>query len=110
MRNNIKHFLFLFTGNTVCAGDHVSWHSALDGSESLIEHMLLDIDPQLGSINTPCGTVDFVQIIGVSYEEMRAAQRWNGMGVLDLLKRIPKYFYIILFCFKCSTFHELQVF
>lgn len=78
------------SGNTVCAGDHVSWHSALDGSESLIEHMLLDIDPQLGSsARTPCGTVDFIQIVGVCHQEMRAAQRWNGMGVLDLLKRIP---------------------
>lgn len=51
-----------FAGNTFCAGDHVSWHAALDGSESQIQHMLLTSDAQLQTISTPCGTVDFVQV------------------------------------------------
>ena len=31
----------------------------------------------------------FVQIVGVCAEEIKAAQHWNGAGVIDLLKTIP---------------------
>lgn len=73
-------------------GDHVSWHSALDGSDEInqtevpdvtklsdqmsnntaskkktkrklkIRHMLVAQDPQLGTIDTPLGKVQFVQV------------------------------------------------
>ncbi|CAA9997438.1 unnamed protein product [Nesidiocoris tenuis] len=77
------------SGNTFCTGDHVSWHAALDGSESQIQHMLLTTDVQLQTVRTPVGTVDFVQVVGVFREELQAAQRWNGSGVLNILKNIP---------------------
>ncbi|BET01569.1 suppressor of fused [Nesidiocoris tenuis] len=78
------------SGNTFCTGDHVSWHAALDGSESQIQHMLLTTDVQLQTVRTPVGTVDFVQVVGVFREELQAAQRWNGSGVLNILKNIPR--------------------
>ncbi|XP_071792669.1 suppressor of fused homolog [Asterias amurensis] len=74
--------------NTLCAGDHVSWHSSLDKSESRVQHMLMSEDPQLQPISTPFGSVNFVQIVGVCTEELQAAQRWNGPSVLELLKSI----------------------
>ncbi|XP_063228619.1 suppressor of fused homolog [Bacillus rossius redtenbacheri] len=77
------------SGNVLRAGDHVSWHCALDGSESRIQHMLMAEDPQLGAAGTPFGTVHFVQIVGVCTEELRAAQHWNGSGVLEILRRLP---------------------
>ncbi|XP_066991614.1 suppressor of fused homolog [Anabrus simplex] len=77
------------SANTLCAGDHVSWHCALDNSESRIQHMLMTADPQLGSVQTPFGSVHFVQIVGLCTEELQAAQHWNGMGVLEILKRLP---------------------
>lgn len=73
----------------MCAGDHVSWHYALDNSVSRIQHMLMTDDPQLGVVNTPFGSVHFVQIVGVCKEELQAAQRWNGPGVIDILRRLP---------------------
>lgn len=77
------------SANTLIVGDHVSWHCALDNSESRIQHMLMSDDPQLGVANTPFGQVHFVQIVGVTTEELQAAQHWNGPGVLDILKRLP---------------------
>ncbi|MPC61273.1 Suppressor of fused [Portunus trituberculatus] len=74
----------------LCVGDHVSWHCPLDNSESRVQHMLMAEDPQLGSVNTPNGSVQFVQIVGVTTEELRAAQHWNGVGVLDIMKRMPR--------------------
>lgn len=72
-------------------GDHVSWHCPLDNSESRVQHMLMAEDPQLGSVSTPNGNVQFVQIVGVTTEELRAAQHWNGVGVLDIMKRMPRW-------------------
>ena len=71
----------------LCVGDHVSWHSPLDGSESRLQHMLMAADPQLGCVGTPNGLVQFVQIVGITAEELRAVQHWNGMGVIDIMRR-----------------------
>lgn len=51
--------------------------------------MLMAEDPQLRVTSTPFGPVNFVQIVGVCKEELLAAQRWNGPGVLDILKKLP---------------------
>lgn len=74
--------------NTLCAGDHVSWHCPLDNSESRIQHMLMHEDPQLSTVMTPFGPVTFIQIVGVCAEELQAAQGWNGPGVIELLKAV----------------------
>ena len=46
-------------------------------------------DPQLGQTMTPFGSVTFIQIVGVCLEELSAAQQWNGLGVIDLMKSVP---------------------
>lgn len=74
--------------NTLCAGDHIPWYASLDGSESRIQHMMMTEDSQLQPISTPFGTVNFVQVVGVCAEELKAAQHWNGPGLLDLIKTI----------------------
>lgn len=91
----LLHILILL-GNNLCSGDHVSWHCALDNSESRIQHMLMTTDLQLKKISTPFGYVDFVQIVGVCSDELRAAQQWNASGVLDMLSTLPLYVYLIL--------------
>lgn len=48
--------------------------------------MLMAEDAQLLPITTPFGVVNFVQIIGVCEEELRAAQHWNGPGVIELIR------------------------
>eukprot|EP00731_Ephydatia_muelleri_P009014 Em0004g1352a len=78
------------TENALCEGDHISWHSSLDKGDSRIQHMLLCQDPQLSTIDTPLGYITFVQIVGVTEDELSAAQRWNGPGVLKLLMAHPQ--------------------
>jgi len=65
----------------------------LDGSESRLQHMLMGEDPQLQVTVTPHGSVRFVQIVGACLEELQAVQRWNGPGVLQILKRHSVYVY-----------------
>ena len=75
------------TGNRLCSGDNIPWRKSLDHSMSKIQHMLIVEDVQLKQVKTVNGTVDFCQIVGVTEEELEQASRWNGNGVLNLLKR-----------------------
>lgn len=52
--------------------------------------MLISEDPQLKKIKTQFGNVSFCQIVGVTQEEVEQASRWNGKGMLDLLKKDQK--------------------
>ena len=61
----------------------------MDSSESLIQHMLLMVDPQLKTVLTPNGKVLMLQIVGVTKKEMECAQRWSTHGVIDILKKLP---------------------
>ncbi|XP_063988966.1 suppressor of fused homolog [Diachasmimorpha longicaudata] len=75
------------SGNMLFPGDHVSWHAPLGTGGGRITQILMGKDPQLpNSINTPHGEVSFIQIIGVTSEELQAAQHWNGLGLVNLLK------------------------
>ncbi|KAK7008676.1 suppressor of fused [Biomphalaria glabrata] len=75
--------------NVLCSGDHVSWHTPLDGSESRIQHMLMTEDAQMQPISSILGVVNFIQIVGVCGEELKAAQHWNGPGIIELLRSKP---------------------
>lgn len=81
------------SGNMLCVGDHISWHAPLDKQESRIQHMLLAPDPQLPSAQSALGRVQFLQVVGVTAEEVSAAQAWTGMGILKLMRASPVYVY-----------------
>ncbi|XP_068625957.1 suppressor of fused homolog [Battus philenor] len=79
------------TGNKFCAGDHISWHAPLDGdSESRLRHLLVAEDPQLPQIQTPHGSVKFIQMVGCTGRELKAAQRGSGFDVLKLIGEDPR--------------------
>ena len=46
-------------------------------------------DPQLEPFVTPLGRVQFLQLVGITDEELRTVQRWNGLGMTKLLKDSP---------------------
>ncbi|KAL0808305.1 hypothetical protein ABMA28_012797 [Loxostege sticticalis] len=79
------------TGNKFCAGDHISWHAPLDArATSRVRHLLVCADPQLGETRTPHGAVAFLQIVGCTGRELRAAQRGSGFDVLKLISEDPR--------------------
>ncbi|XP_059044859.1 suppressor of fused homolog [Achroia grisella] len=73
------------TGNKFYAGDHISWHAPLDGGGSRVRHLLVAQDPQLPTTSGPYGTVNFLQLVGCTGRELRAAQRGSGFDVLKLI-------------------------
>ena len=78
------------TGNIICAGDHVSENKPLDDSNSKIQHMLMTIDPKLNTVLTPLGKVTFIQIVGVTDDELKASQQWNVNGMIELMKKMAE--------------------
>ncbi|KAM3958675.1 LOW QUALITY PROTEIN: suppressor of fused [Aphomia sociella] len=73
------------TGNKFYAGDHISWHAPLDGGGSRVRHLLVAEDPRLPTTSGPYGTVNFLQLVGCTGRELRAAQRGSGFDVLKLI-------------------------
>lgn len=67
MNNKISSAIPL-TENVLCSGDHVSWHTPLDGSESRIQHMLMTEDSQLQPTSSVLGAVNFIQVSTRRYD------------------------------------------
>lgn len=91
MLQNLARYCFQ-TGNRLCAGDNIPWKKPLNASStsafpSKISNILIGEDPQLGKLETPLGTVDYCQIVGVTQDEIDQASRWNGKGILNFLKK-----------------------
>lgn len=89
--------------NVFSVGDHVAWQVPLSAStfnknedtnineidddrDSIIEHMLMTLDPQLKSSKTSLGLVKFIQLVGVTQDELQAAREWNVKGILDIMR------------------------
>ncbi|KAI0213228.1 Suppressor of fused-like [Lamellibrachia satsuma] len=79
------------SGNILNCGDHIPWHRSLErNAQSHIQHMLLAKEAQLGSLETDHGNVQFRQIVGVTEAEMKAAHRWKGNGITNLLSQVAE--------------------
>lgn len=53
--------------------------------ETLICSMGFVFDPELPAIDTPHGRVDFLQVVGLTVDEERAAKQWQTRKLLDVL-------------------------
>lgn len=53
--------------------------------ESLIKHILTVPDPQLAETETLLGKVKFLQLVGITDNELLLARQWNGKGVSDMM-------------------------
>jgi hypothetical protein len=59
-------------------------------TETLLCSMAFAYDPELPAIDTPNGRLSFIQVIGLTADEERAAKHWKTRKLLDvLLPRMP---------------------
>jgi suppressor of fused-like protein len=56
------------------------------GADTLIRAIAFAPDPQLGTIDTPNGRAEFLQVVGLALDEHEACGDWRTAGVLDLLR------------------------
>ncbi len=56
------------------------------GSDTALRAVAFTTDPQLGEIDTPNGSVEFVQAVGVTLDEYDACGDWHTARVLEVLR------------------------
>lgn len=82
---NLARYVFR-TGNPFGVGHHVPLNGPIAlGIDTEIHSVAFALDPELGVEQTPFGTVEFLQMVGITREEAKAIKRWSSTGILELL-------------------------
>jgi len=85
--NNLARYVFE-TGNVFGVGHTMPLNSPIHvGSETKIRAVTFVEDPQLEPIQTPHGRVEFLQIVGLTDDELVAIEAWNAERFCELIAR-----------------------
>ena len=88
---NLARYVFK-SGHTFDEGHHMDLNGpiALE-RETQIRAIAFRVDPVLGIIATPHGTVTFLQVAGITTDELRAKKLWQGAPFLEILEtHVPR--------------------
>jgi suppressor of fused len=82
---NLARYVF-DSGNVFESGHHMNLNGpiALDNPETIIRAIAFAEDPELPALDTPNGKLQFLQIVGISVDELQAVLGWNTEGFLTL--------------------------
>ncbi len=84
---NLGRYVFE-TGNRFGVGHTLPLNGPIElGSSTLIHAVSFALDPQLPPISTPNGRVDFLQIVGLTLDELDAISSWCAEAFLELRRR-----------------------
>ncbi|PJO43046.1 suppressor of fused domain protein [Lysinibacillus xylanilyticus] len=89
---NMGRYVF-DSGNVFKSGDYLDANGPIcQGANTLLTALAFTIDPELPAIDTPNGQLEFIQMVGITGDELEAMQTWNTIGVLNAgLEYIPSY-------------------
>ncbi|MEC1176988.1 suppressor of fused domain protein [Metasolibacillus meyeri] len=89
---NMGRYVFA-SGNVFRSGDYLDANGpiCLDVDTNLTALAFIE-DSQLGTIDTPNGQVQFLQMIGITADELEAIQTWNTRGLLEACKSYMPYY------------------
>ncbi len=89
---NMGRYVFN-SGNIFRSGDYLDANGPIClGADTLLTALAFVEDPELPAIDTPNGQVQFVQMVGITRDELEAMQTWNTLGVLSAcLEHMPRY-------------------
>lgn len=80
---NMGRYVFR-SGNAFRAGDYMDANGPIClGADTLLTALAFIADPALPAIETPNGTVAFLQMVGITGPELQAVQVWNSIGFLQ---------------------------
>jgi suppressor of fused-like protein len=83
---NLARYVF-DSGRVLAAGDHMDANGPIAAEEkTALTALLFAADPALRPIATLHGALTFVQLVGITADELDAARAWNTDGVLGLLR------------------------
>jgi len=84
MLQRLARYVFR-SSNVFRAGDHMELNGPLGGLRNTqLEAVLFTADPQLPTLETRNGTIEFVQVFGATGDEVDAVRDWRCDGFLEL--------------------------
>ncbi|MEF7441030.1 suppressor of fused domain protein [Paenibacillus lautus] len=89
---NMGRYVFN-SGNIFRSGDYLDANGPIClGADTQLTALAFVEDPELPAMDTPNGRVEFLQMIGITREELEAMQTWNTLGVLQACaEHMPLY-------------------
>jgi hypothetical protein len=70
------------------AGHHLDLRGPMKlGTDSVLTAAVVVVDPALGVLDGPLGTVAFLQLVGLTADELELCRSWSTDGVVDLVAR-----------------------
>ncbi|WP_176611526.1 suppressor of fused domain protein [Actinomadura sp. WMMB 499] len=93
MLQNLGRYVFK-SGNWFEPGHHMNVNGpiATDRDDSDIRAVAFVLDPELGEIGTPHGSLQFLQVVGLATAEYEAVRQWNSEALMDVLApRLPLF-------------------
>lgn len=89
---NMGRYVFN-SGNVFSSGDYLNANGPIClGSDTQLTALAFIHDPELAAIDTPNGRVEFLQMIGITGDELEAIQTWNTHGVLSTASEHMPYY------------------
>ncbi|GIO40021.1 hypothetical protein J41TS12_48820 [Paenibacillus antibioticophila] len=80
---NMGRYVFN-SGNIFADGDYMDANGPIClGADTLLTALAFTEDPELPAIHTPHGRVEFLQMIGISEDELEAMKTWSTTGLLE---------------------------
>jgi suppressor of fused len=84
--NNLARYVF-GSGNVFAPGDHMNLNGPIVLDQpSTVTAMAVAEDPELPAMETPNGSVRFLQVVGLTMDEYEAVLAWNTTGMLRLMQ------------------------
>lgn len=89
---NVGRYVFT-SGNIFQPGDYMDANGPIClESDTLLTALSFIEDPDLTAISTPNGSVQFIQMVGITGRELEMIQTWNARGFLSACSNfMPKY-------------------
>ncbi|MCZ8519751.1 MULTISPECIES: suppressor of fused domain protein [Paenibacillus] len=89
---NMGRYVFR-SGNVFRSGDYLDANGPIClGADTKLTALAFIEDPELPAMDTPNGQVQFLQMVGITGDELEAMQIWNTLGVLKACEEhMPLY-------------------
>ncbi|WP_195575122.1 suppressor of fused domain protein [Paenibacillus sp. 1001270B_150601_E10] len=89
---NMGRYVFS-SGNVFAIGDYLDANGPIClGSDTKLTALAFIEDPELPAIHTPNGQVAFIQMVGITEDELEAMKTWSTTGVLETCQELlPGY-------------------
>lgn len=89
---NMGRYVFN-SGNIFASGDYLDANGPIcEGADTKLTALAFMEDPELPAVHTPNGRVEFLQMIGITEDELESMKTWSTLGVLEASQEaLPRY-------------------